>query len=69
MLNFSELYQIYEDDCVILSCKVEFLEVFMEDKNKNIIVTPLSKGEPIRGEAGISGFSPFGWEEPNPITL
>ena len=33
----------------------------MEDKNKDIMKQhPISKGEPIRGEAGISGFSPFG---------
>lgn len=33
----------------------------MEDKNKDIMKQhPLSKGEPIRGEAGISGLSPFG---------
>ena len=33
----------------------------MEDKNKNIMKQhPLSKGEPLRGEAGISGLSPFG---------
>ena len=33
----------------------------MEDKNKNIMKQhPLSKGEPLRGEAGISGLAPFG---------